>query len=182
MKKRAVLMLLSILVLGAAGAESVSLRAATGAVLGTGDVFRGLGIELHGQYNVLGTGIHLGIWSNIHADFWTEQIAIPLGLTLGFGKNVYILAGTTLGSTPVFDLLKSPETVVTDILNTYGLGVHLPLLPLGDSMVFGSLNEIVFTLPRLNPDDQDTVNPFASLEAFAMGLKGYVMVSFEISH
>lgn len=180
MKRTLLILVFSVVLTGGVFSQNFVMRSTTGLVLGSDDVFRGVGLGLQAQYNVFGTGIHLGVWSTINYDLWYGNLSLPVALSLGFGKNLYLLAGTTIDITPATDLVTQTRTTPQGFLNTFGIGVHLPLLAITEQMVFGTVAEITYTHYTADSTGIGLLDGLGMLGALFANFKANAMVSFEI--
>lgn len=105
--------------------NSFVFRPTVGVTLGSKNALRGAIAEAHLQYNLLGTGLHLGLETSFQYDAWYGNMSLPVASTFGFGKDFYLIAGTTFDLTQATNpLMDDLDAEVGSFFNTFGLGTH----------------------------------------------------------
>lgn len=159
--------------------KSFHLRPAVGVTLGSSDYFRGAALGAHFQYNLLGIGLHLGAWTNASLDIFYENISLPIALSLGFGKDFYVLAGTTVDLSEAKNPVTGSSSKVAGFFNTFGLGLHIPIVPLGESLTLGAVIDATYTLRDSTTGESEVSDALGMLGDILAGIKVNAMVSLE---
>ena len=181
MKKILIISLLALVSFAAfAEEDSLVIRPAAGVAVGSEDWFRGFVLGAHVQYNFLGTGIHIGAWTNVNYDLWYSNVSLPLALTIGFGKDFYLLAGTTIDLTEPKNPLTETVADPVGTLNTFGLGIHWELFPIGDLLRFGIVSELVYTNYVAESTGNALEDSLGGLVGILANIKVNAMASLEI--
>lgn len=176
MKKFVLIMIISMIAISGISAEAdLIVKPFAGISLGSEDALRGGGGGVHVQYNVLGTGIHLGTWAAVNYDIWYSNASLPVALTLG--KDFYILAGTTFDLSTATNPATLTATAPAGFFNTFGLGFNTPLIPFSDSMILGANAELVYTNYVAESTGDDVGDAFGALAGLIANIKLFASIN-----